>query len=161
MHYTRVIRLEGIKLPYWQKITENLWGMSVIERLFDRLVAFDSTTEGAAQLVYKAHLRTMAVEGLREIVAGLAGPEALNGLLAQVEMTRYMQTNEGMTTLLDAKDTFRRLISTRSPVWTMCCCSSVSSFRGRLISRWCAYSGRPLLGLMPRVKAICATIMRA
>jgi phage-related protein (TIGR01555 family) len=51
IHYTRVIRLDGQDLPYFQKISENLWGQSVLERLYDRLLAFDSTTQGAAQLV--------------------------------------------------------------------------------------------------------------
>jgi hypothetical protein len=35
IHYT------GCDLPFWQKITENLYGMSVLERLYDRLVVFD------------------------------------------------------------------------------------------------------------------------
>jgi len=73
IHYSRVIRLDGVDLPYWQRIAENGWGLSVVERLYDRLVAFDSTTQGAAQLVYKAHLRTVSVENLREILAA-GGP---------------------------------------------------------------------------------------
>ena len=48
-------------------------GMSVVERIWDRLTAFDSATVGAAQLVYKAHLRTYSVEKLRELIA-LGGP---------------------------------------------------------------------------------------
>ena len=67
IHYSRVIRFDGVDLPYWQRITENLWGQSVVERLLDRLVAFDSTTTGVAQLVYKAHLRTYKVKGFRGI----------------------------------------------------------------------------------------------
>jgi hypothetical protein len=78
-------------------------GQSVVERLFDRLLAFDSTTQGAAQLVYKAHLRTYKVEGLRDIIA-MGGP-ALEGLLKQINFIRATQTNEGMT-LLDSKDEF-------------------------------------------------------
>lgn len=103
IHHSRVLRLDGVDLPYWQRISENLWGQSVIERLFDRLIAFDSTTAGAAQLVYKAHLRTYAVDNLREII-GMGGP-ALEGLLKQIDMIRRFQTNEGMT-LMDAKDKF-------------------------------------------------------
>jgi hypothetical protein len=103
IHYSRVIRLEGQDLPYYQKIAENLWGQSVIERLFDRLLAFDSTTQGAAQLVYKAHLRTYKVEGLRDIIA--AGGPILAGLAAQIEFIRSTQTNEGLT-LMDTKDEF-------------------------------------------------------
>ena len=103
IHYSRVIRLEGVRLPYWQRISENYWGQSVIERLWDRLIAFDSATEGTAQLVYKAHLRTYKVAGLRKII-GMGGP-ALDGLLKQINMIRQFQSNEGLT-LMDAEDEF-------------------------------------------------------
>lgn len=103
IHYSRCLRIDGVDLPFWQKITENLYGMSVLERLYDRLVAFDSTTQGAAQLVYKAHLRTLSVDGLRNIIA--AGGKALEGLVAQVDMMRRYQGNEGIS-LIDAKDKF-------------------------------------------------------
>ena len=103
IHHSRLIRLEGVRLPYWQRITENYWGMSVIERLWDRLIAFDSTTEGTAQLVYKSHLRTYKVEKLRDIIA-FGGP-ALDSLVQQIAMIRKFQSNEGLT-LMDAKDEF-------------------------------------------------------
>jgi phage-related protein (TIGR01555 family) len=101
VHYSRVLRIDGVDLPYWQKISENMWGMSVIERLYDRLVAFDSTTQGIAQLVYKAHLRTLKVEGLRKVIA--EGGPALASVLANIDMIRALQTNEGMS-VIDAKD---------------------------------------------------------
>jgi phage-related protein (TIGR01555 family) len=103
IHYSRVIRLGGVKLPYWQRISENLWGQSELERLWDRLLAFDSTTAGVAQLVYKAHLRTYSVEDLREILS--SGGDAQTGLIQQIAMMRQMQTNEGIT-LMDAKDKY-------------------------------------------------------
>lgn len=103
IHYSRVIRIDGVELPYWQRIAENGWGQSVLERLWDRLLAFDSTTQGAAQLVYKAHLRTYKVEKLRELIA--TGGKAFEALLKQIEMIRLYQTNEGMT-LMDSTDTF-------------------------------------------------------
>lgn len=103
IHYSRVIRMEGVKLPYWQRISENLWGQSVLERLWDRLIPFDSATQGAAQLVYKAHLRNYKVKGLREIIA--AGGKAMEGLTKQIDMIRQFQSNEGMT-LMDLEDEF-------------------------------------------------------
>lgn len=108
IHYSRVIRMDGVELPYWQRIAENLWGQSVLERLWDRLLAFDSTTQGTAQLVYKAHLRTYKVKGLREIIAAGgqdSGNLAYMGLLGQIDMIRRFQSNEGMT-LMDADDEF-------------------------------------------------------
>lgn len=103
IHHTRIVRFDGIQLPYYQRMSENGWGMSEIEPLYDRLLAFDSTTVGAAQLVYKAYLRTYKVENLREILA--VGGKAKTGLTEQIKFMRMMQSIEGIT-LMDAKDTF-------------------------------------------------------
>lgn len=104
VHYSRCIRLDGIKLPYFQAITEMMWGESILERLWDRLIAFDDVTMSCASLINRANLRTVQIEGLREIIA--AGGEAQAGLLAQFEMMRTLQTNEGIT-LLDKNDEFQ------------------------------------------------------
>lgn len=103
IHYSRCVRLEGIRLPYWQRVMENMWGISVLERLYDRMVAFDSATTGAAQLVYKSYLRTLSVEGLREIAS--SGGAAQDGLIKYVNMMSRFQGIEGVT-LIDAKDKF-------------------------------------------------------
>lgn len=104
VHHSRVMsRQLGIELPYQQALTENLWGISVLERLYDRMIAFDSASTGAAQLVFKSHLRTLAIEGFREIVA--SGGAALNGIVQYTEMMRRFQGIEGVT-MIDAKDTF-------------------------------------------------------
>ncbi|MFX8433449.1 DUF1073 domain-containing protein, partial [Acinetobacter baumannii] len=103
IHYSRVVRMDGIKLPYWQAIAENLWGQSVIERLEDRLTIFDSATLGAGQLIYKAHLRTYKVKGLRSLIA--AGGRMYDALVEQINQIRLWQSNEGLT-LMDAEDTY-------------------------------------------------------
>lgn len=101
IHHSRIIRLLGIKLPLWQAITENLWGESVIERMWDRLIAFDSTTQGAAQLVFKAYLRTLKIPGLRDLLG--AGGQPKENLLAMVNFMRTTQSIEGVT-LIDGED---------------------------------------------------------
>lgn len=106
IHYSRVIRMEGIRLPYYQAITEMYWGESVIERMYDRLLSFDNTTMGIANLVDRAYLRTVSVEGLREILA--AGGKAEEGLIQMFDYMRQLQTNEGIT-LIDKNDTLQAL----------------------------------------------------
>lgn len=104
IHHSRVMfRPLGIELPYQQRLQENLWGISVIERLYDRMVAFDSASTGAAQLVYKSYLRTLAVKGLREVVA--MGGKAMEGLAEYVSQMRQFQGIEGMT-MIDLEDKF-------------------------------------------------------
>lgn len=103
IHHSRVIRFDGMDLPYWQRIAENYWGLSVLEPIWDRILAFDSATQGAAQLVYKAHLRTVKIKGLRDILGSNA--PATQGLRTFFDMVRVYQSNEGLT-LLDADDEF-------------------------------------------------------
>ena len=104
VHHSRIIRMSGIDLPYFQAIIEMMWGESNLERLWDRLISFDDSTMNCANLIQRASLRTVSVESLREIVA--AGGAAQDGLVAQFEMMRAMQFNEGLT-LLDKNDTFQ------------------------------------------------------
>lgn len=103
VHYSRCIRMEGIRLPYWQRVQENLWGLSVLERLYDRMIAFDSATQGAAQLVYKSYLRFIRIADFREAVS--AGGDAANGIVKYLDMMRRFQGIEGLT-VIDAKDEF-------------------------------------------------------
>lgn len=103
IHHSRVIRMDGIPLPFNQRMSENMWGESVIERFYDRLVSYDSASAGAAQLLYKAHLRVIKIKDLRSIIA--AGGPAMAGLTAQIVNMRLTQANEGIT-LLDSEDEF-------------------------------------------------------
>lgn len=103
VHYSRCIRVTGIDLPYFQAITEMMWGESNLERLWDRLISFDNATMSSASLIDRANLRTVGVKDLREIIA--AGGEAQEGLISMFEMMRSLQVNEGLT-LIDSEDIF-------------------------------------------------------
>jgi len=103
IHHSRCARLGGNKLPFFQAITEMMWDESVLERLWDRLIEFDTATSSAGSLILRANLRTVGVKGLREILA--AGGQAQEALIQQFEMMRALQTNEGLT-LLDEEDKF-------------------------------------------------------
>jgi len=66
-------------------------------------VAYDSATLGAAQLMYRAYLRTIGIKGFREALAMGGATEA--AVIKQFEYIRAMQNNEGLT-ILDSEDTF-------------------------------------------------------
>ena len=103
IHYSRVIRAEGIELPYWQRIMENLWSISVLERLYDRMVGFDMATSGTIQLAYKAYLRVLKMKNFRQLVAG--PPQLLQATSNYLEWMRRWQGIEGIT-VIDADDEF-------------------------------------------------------
>jgi len=103
VHHTRCFRTGGHKLPFFQAITEMMWDESVIERLWDRLVEFETATSSAGGLIGRANLRTVNIENFREILA--AGDEAKAGLVEQFEYMRQFQNSEGLT-ILDGTDKF-------------------------------------------------------
>jgi phage-related protein (TIGR01555 family) len=102
IHYSRVLRLTGADLPYWQRVQENLWGMSVFERIYDRMVALDSATQGAAQLVYKSFLRTYKMKGMTDLM-GTGGDVGIATVMRKMDMVRRFQSNEGLT-VIDGDD---------------------------------------------------------
>lgn len=102
IHHTRVmVRHCGVRLPYNQALAENLWGLSIYERIYDRMTAFDMASNGAAQLVGKCWLRTIKIKDLRQIVA--AGGAMMQGLVQTINFMRRTQTIEGIT-LIDGDD---------------------------------------------------------
>ena len=96
-------KVMGIQAPHTRAVMEQGWGLSVVERLLDRLVAFDTASAGAASLIDKSYLRTIQIKGLRAI---LGGPEAgVQALARNMDMIRAYQSIEGLT-LLDSDDKF-------------------------------------------------------
>ena len=101
VHRSRLILSEGIVAPHDRAAVEQGWGLSVIERVFDRLMAFDAASEGAASLVNKAYLRTLKLKDFRKL---LAGPDSnIRPVMKQIDLIRKFQSNEGLT-VLDADD---------------------------------------------------------
>lgn len=103
VHHSRVFRYVGIKLPFFQAITEQMWGESILERMWDRLISFDNATMSSASLIDRANLRTVGIKGLREIIA--SGGKAQKTLEKMFEMMEVLQSNQRMT-LLDSEDVF-------------------------------------------------------
>jgi hypothetical protein len=101
IHHTRFIRFDGVKLPYYQRLSENLWDMSVLEPLWDRLMSFDMTTASTAQLVNRASVRKLFIEKWKETVG--TGGDLLAAQLQAIDFLRFYQQNEGIS-ILDAND---------------------------------------------------------
>lgn len=103
IHHSRCIRSIGIELPFYESEREEFWGESVVERLYDRILPFDTATASAAQLLTKSYLRTVQVENLREILA--QGGVAEENLIKMFALMGKLQSTEGIT-LLDKADEF-------------------------------------------------------
>jgi phage-related protein (TIGR01555 family) len=110
IHYSRVFRMLGCDLPYWQSVQENLWGLSVFERIYDRMVGFDSATQGSAQSVYRSWMRVFKMKGLTELMS-TGSDQAIATVMRKMDLTRRFQSNEGMT-VVDGEDEVEALSNT-------------------------------------------------
>lgn len=103
IHHSRALRFVGVELPWRQRMAEQWWGGSVVDKCLDRILALDSATHGTANMLFKSFLRVIGVNQLRQILA--TGGKVEGALIKMFDMIRQMQTNEGFT-LLDKDDTF-------------------------------------------------------
>ena len=103
VHHSRVLRFDGVTLPFYLRQSYQFWGASILERVLPRIRAFDEATQSAAQLLSKVFLRYYRVKGLRDI---LTNEVAARGFKRQMDVVREMQGIEGMT-LGDIEDDFQ------------------------------------------------------
>lgn len=106
IHHSRIIRFTGIDLPYYQRRYENLWGLSIVERCLNQIMSYMGTTDGAAQLVFRAHIRFLKLKGYMDLLSGIGGPKTKNirtSVNTRLDDMRYRMSNEGLT-VIDADD---------------------------------------------------------
>lgn len=76
VHHSKVIRFINRKLPLYERIREQYWGVSEIESLYRDLIRRDNTAENISSLVFKANLSVMKIKDLNQIFS-------LNSIQAQ------------------------------------------------------------------------------
>ncbi len=101
VHHSRCVRMIGIELPGDEAVTEQYWGASIVERIHDRLLSFDQATIGSADLIRKAHVKSVKIDGFRDVLA--AGSKAQENMTTAWLYTALMENSQGVT-LLDKTD---------------------------------------------------------
>lgn len=68
IHHSRVIRLDGRKLPFYLRQSYQGWGASIIEPAMSQIQGFDLATQSVTQLISKSYLRYYKVEDRKSVV---------------------------------------------------------------------------------------------
>lgn len=102
VHYTRVVRFVGDELPFWESQSEQLWGASVIESVFEELKKRDNVSWNIAQLTFMASLRVLKMNDLGQMLA--ASDEASQKeLYKTIQAQNWLMSNMGLQ-VIDAAD---------------------------------------------------------
>lgn len=77
IHHTRIVRFQGVQLP-WREMQRNLWwGQSRLERTLDQVLDAESVVGGVASLIQEAKVDVFKFPNLMEIVKTPEGEELI------------------------------------------------------------------------------------
>ncbi|GAB6170561.1 DUF1073 domain-containing protein [Paradesulfitobacterium aromaticivorans] len=104
IHHSRLLRFTGRELPFWERQAEVYWGASEIEHTFDELKKRDNTSWNIANLVFRANLNVLSMEGMDQILA-VGNEKAQQDLYNTVQAQNWLLNNFSMY-VLGEKDKF-------------------------------------------------------
>lgn len=102
IHHSRVLRFDGIPLPFDEFRRNNYWSDSVLSRLYEAVTNFNTTANGASSMVYETNVDIMKVKGLMGYLQTAEG-EAL--LRKRFTMAGLMKSFNNMM-LLDNEENY-------------------------------------------------------
>ena len=98
IHHSRVLRFVGRELPRLEMISENYWGASELEHIWDELQKRSATSANIAQLVFQANITTLKMANFGEDLAH-ATDARKQGVLSLIAEENRMRTSYGLQML--------------------------------------------------------------
>jgi len=129
IHHSRVLRFDGIRLPYDEFRNNNYYSDSVLSRLYDAVTNFNTTTNGSASMVYETNVDIMKVKGLmnylqtpegesliRKRFAMASTLKSFNNMMLLDNEEEYQSKNNTFAGLPDLLDRFALFLSAASDI---------------------------------------------
>lgn len=104
IHHSRVIKMIGRELPYWEKLAENYWGASELEHVYTELKKRDDTSANISFLIFLANIRVYQMEGLGQAIT-LGDQKSLDRVYSTMQNMNRLMCNTG-TFAIDKEDNF-------------------------------------------------------
>ena len=98
VHHSRVLRFTGRELPQRELVQENYWGASELEHIWDEIQRYTSVSANAAELVFRANLSTLKMDGLGEMMS-LGTDDAKRKTECMIGEMTHMMSSFGMLLL--------------------------------------------------------------
>jgi len=84
IHASRMLRFDGVSLPYEEFRRNNYWSDSVLDRLYDSITNFNTATNSSTSMIYETNVDIMRVKGLMSYLQSPEGEELLRKRFALV-----------------------------------------------------------------------------
>ena len=66
IHYSRILKFEGVKLPRRKKQNYNYWGAPILQRVYDAIINGQGSANAINSIIYEASVDVIGVQGLME-----------------------------------------------------------------------------------------------
>lgn len=104
IHHSRVIKLIGRKLPYWEEVAESYWGASELEHVFTELKKRDDTSANISFLIFLANIRIFKMKDLGQMIT-MGDQESVQRVFNTMQQMNALMCNTG-TFAIDQEDDF-------------------------------------------------------
>lgn len=98
VHHSRIVRFLGRELPWLEQVTEQYWGESEIEAIYNEIVKRDNVSANIAGLTFRANLDYMESDGLDQLL-GTGNAEMQRRFWNTMQAQSIMESNFGMRVL--------------------------------------------------------------
>jgi len=129
IHHSRVIRFDGIQLPFEEFRRNNYFSDSVLDRLYDTITNFNTAANAAASMIYESNVDIVKVKGLMGYLQSSEGESLLRkrftlaGMLKSFNNLLLLDNEEDFNTksnsfagLPDLLDRFGKFLAAGSDV---------------------------------------------
>ena len=107
VHHSRIIRFIGRDLPWMEQVTEQYWGESEIESIYNEVIRRDNVAGNIAALTFRANVNYMESEGLDQLL-GTANTEIQRRFWNTMQAQSIMESNFG-TRIINKGDTMHNI----------------------------------------------------
>lgn len=104
IHHSRVIKMIGREMPYWEEIAETYWGASELEHIYTELKKRDDTSANISFLIFLANIRVFKMEGMSQMLS-IGDQQAAQRVYETMKTMNHLMCNTG-TLAIDKEEDF-------------------------------------------------------
>lgn len=104
IHHSRVIKMIGREMPYWEEIAETYWGASELEHVYTELKKRDDASANISFLIFLANIRVFKMDGMSQMLS-IGDQQAAQRVYETMKTMNHLMCNTG-TLAIDKEEDF-------------------------------------------------------
>lgn len=102
VHHSRLIRFDGIRIPFQEYRRNNYWNDSILNRLYQQIKNLELVIKSSASLVYESNIDVVKIAALRDY---LQDSTSTNLLIKRLQLQKHLKATTNQT-VIDQEDDY-------------------------------------------------------